>query len=147
MMPKLNAKILVVYDDESVRTSLTPLMEEEGFRVLQASNGKMGLDVIRTALPDLMLVEIKVSDLDGINVLREARNFNSNLHIIAITAYRDSHGAARALEVGADGYLAKPFPIREVIRVVHRALAKRNSGLPESKVTCWNANRYRGGVR
>jgi DNA-binding response OmpR family regulator len=104
----------------------------------------MGLDVIRTALPDLMLVEIKVSDLNGINVLREARNFNSNLHIIAITAYRDSHGAARALEAGSDDYLAKPFPIREVIRVVHRALAKRNSGLPESKVTCWNANRYRG---
>jgi DNA-binding response OmpR family regulator len=75
-MPELNPKILIVYDDESVRESLTTLMEREGFRTLQANNGKMGLDVIRTASPDLMLVEIKMSDADGINLLHEAKDLN-----------------------------------------------------------------------
>ena len=58
IMPELNAKILIVYGDEIVRESLTTLLEQEGFRILQANNGIVGLDVIRTASPDLMLVEI-----------------------------------------------------------------------------------------
>lgn len=123
-MPELNPKILIVYGDETVRESLTTLMEREGFRILQANNGKMGLDVIRTASPDLMLVEIKMSDVDGINLLREAKDLNPNLLIIAITAYCDSYSAARALEVGAHDYLEKPFPIQEVAKVVRQALSK-----------------------
>jgi len=85
-MPELNAKILIVYGDEIVRESLTTLLEQEGFRILQANNGIVGLDVIRTASPDLMLVEIKMSDVDGVNLLREAKDLNPNLLIIAITA-------------------------------------------------------------
>lgn len=123
-MPQLNPQILIVYGDETVRESLTTLMEREGFRILQANNGKMGLDVIRTASPDLMLVEIKMSDVDGINLLREAKDLNPNLLIIAITAYCDSYSAARALEVGAHDYLEKPFPIQEVAKVVRQALSK-----------------------
>ena len=124
IMPELNAKILIVYGDEIVRESLTTLLEQEGFRILQANNGIVGLDVIRTASPDLMLVEIKMSDVDGINLLREAKDLNPNLLIIAITAYRDCHGTARALDAGAHGYLEKPFPIREVTKVVRQALSK-----------------------
>ena len=60
IMPELKAKILIVYGDEIVRESLTTLLEQEGFRILQANNGIVGLDVIRTASPDLMLVEIKM---------------------------------------------------------------------------------------
>jgi len=123
-MAELNAKILIVYGDEAVRESLTTLMEREGFRILQANNGRMGLDVIRTTLPDLMLVEIKTSDVDGINLLRAAKGLNPNLLIIAITAYRDSYSAARALDAGAHAYLEKPLPIREVTRVVRQALSK-----------------------
>ena len=123
-MPELNPKILIVYSDETVRESLSTLMELEGFRTFQANNGRMGLDAIRTVSPDLMLVEIKMSDVDGINLLREAKDLNPNLLIIAITAYRDWYCAARALEVGAHGYLEKPFPIREVIKVVRQTLPK-----------------------
>jgi len=124
IMPELNARFLIVYGDETVGESLTTLMEREGLRILQANNGKMGLDVIRTASPDLMLVEIKMSDMDGINLLREAKDLKPNLLIIAITAYRDSRGAARALDAGAYGYLEKPFPIREVTKVVRQTLPK-----------------------
>ena len=123
-MSDLKANILIVYGDETVRESLTTFMEREGFRILQANNAKMGLDAIRTASPDLMLVEIKMSDMDGINLLREAKDLNPNLLIIAITAYCDSYSAARALEVGAYDYLEKPFPIREVTKVVRQALSK-----------------------
>ncbi len=124
-MSDLNAKILIVYRDESVRVSLTTLMEREGFNIFQASHGKIGLDMIRDASPDLMLIDIKVSDLDGIEVLREARDLSPNLLIIAITPHRDSHGAARALEAGAYSYIERPFPIREVTNVVRQALLKR----------------------
>ena len=121
-MSELDPKILIVYGDESVRVSLTTLLERGGFRVLQASDGTTGLDIIRTGSPDLMIVEIKMTDLSGINVLREARDLYPNLLIIAITAYRDIHGAARALDAGADSYLEKPLPIQEVNRAVRQAL-------------------------
>ncbi len=123
-MPESNPKILIVYGDETVRESLTTLLELEGFRTLQTDNGRIGLDVIRTASPDLMLLEIKMSDVDGINLLREAKDLNPNLLIIAITAYCDSYSAAKALEAGAHEYLEKPFPIREVTKVVRRAFSK-----------------------
>ncbi len=126
--PLLNAKILIVYGDEIIRESLTALMEREGFRILQASNWKMGLKVVQTTPPDLMLIEIKMADLDGIDLLQKARNFNPNLLIIAITPYGDSHGVVRALEAGAYSYLEKPVPIREIPRVVRQALAKRSLG-------------------
>ena len=124
-MPELNAKILIVYGDKTVRMSLTTLMEREGFRVLQASDGKAGLDMVRTASPDLMLADIKRDDLNGINVLREARDLNPNLLIIAITAYGDIHGAAKALDAGAHGYLEKPFPIQDVNKAVRQVLLNK----------------------
>jgi two-component system NtrC family response regulator len=123
-MPESNPKILIVYGDETVRESLTTLMEREGFRTLQANSGTIGLDVIRTASPDLMLLEIKMSDVDGINLLRKAKDLDPNLLIIAITAYCDSYSAARALEGGAYDYIERPFPIREVTKVVRQALSK-----------------------
>ena len=126
--PLPNAKILIVYSDEIIRESLTALLKREGFRILQASNWKMGLKVVRTTRPDLMLIEIKMADLDGIDLLQKARNFNPNLLIIAINPYGDSQGAARALEAGAYSYLEKPVPIREIPRVVRQALAKRSLG-------------------
>ncbi len=124
-MPELNAKILIVYSDESVRVLLTTTMEREGLRVLQASNGTTGLDMIRRGSPDLMLVEIKMSDLDGIAVLREARDLNPNLLITAITAYGDCHSAPNALEAGAHSYLEKPFPVQEVNKAVRQVLLNK----------------------
>jgi DNA-binding response OmpR family regulator len=137
-MPELNAKILIVYGDETIRVSLATSMEREGFRTLQASNEKAGLGVVRTASPDLMLVGIKEGDLNGIDVLREARDLNPNLLIIAITAYRDIHGAAKALDAGADSYLEKPVPVREVTRVVRQALLNKKL---ESQVKTQQAQR------
>jgi DNA-binding response OmpR family regulator len=124
-MPEPNAKILIVYGDEDVRTSLTTLLEREGFRTFEASNGGLAIDVIRTVTPDLMLLEIKKADLDGIDLIREAKGINPNLLILAVTAFRDNHGATRALKAGACGCLEKPVPIREVSRVVRQALFKR----------------------
>lgn len=125
IMPELNAKILIVYGDEIVRGSLTTLLEQEGFSVLQASDETTGLDMIRKGSPDLMLVDIKISDLNGMDILREARNLHPNLFIIAITAYRDIHGAAKALDAGADSCLEKPFPIQEVNKAVRQALLNK----------------------
>ncbi len=111
--------------DHVVRALLTTTMEQEGLRVLQTSDGTTGLDMIRRGSPDLMLVEIKMADLDGIEVLREARDLNPNLLINAITAYGDSHGAAKTLEAGVHSYLEKPFPIQEVNKAVRQALLNR----------------------
>ncbi len=125
-MPQLNAKILIVYgDSETVRESLTTLMEREGFKVLQASDGKAGLEMVRSESPDLMLVDIKRGDLNAIDALRGARDLNPNLLIIAITAYRDINAAAKALDAGVHTYLEKPIPIQEVTKAVRQALLNK----------------------
>ncbi len=115
IMSELSAKVLIVYVDEFVGESLTTLMEREGFKVLQASDGRTGLDMVQTELPELMLVDIKRGDLNGVNILREARHLNPNLFMIAITVHGDTQVATKAIDAGAhNSYLEKPLPIKEV---------------------------------
>ncbi len=130
-MSELNAKILIVYVDEIVRESLTTLMEREGFKVLQANDGRTGLDIVRTESPELMLVDIKRNDLNGINILREARRLNPNLFMIAITAHGDTQVATKAIDAGAHSYLEKPLPIKEVNEAARRVFLNTNM---ESKI-------------
>jgi DNA-binding NtrC family response regulator len=124
-MKEKSVRILIVDDEEYIRASLTRVMKTEGFKVQVAHNGATALKMIQEELPEVLLVDFKMPGMDGMEVLRRAKELYPDLPVILITAYAEVQGAVDAMRAGAHDYLAKPFDHHEVIRVVHRALAER----------------------
>jgi len=123
-MSEHNAKILIVDDEPSMSALLANVMKMEGFKTLQANEGKTGLALVQSESPDVMLLDIKMPDMDGMEVLREAKDIAPGLPIIVVTGYHDSHGAVRAIKAGAYDYIGKPFDGQQVTRAVHQALSE-----------------------
>jgi two-component system nitrogen regulation response regulator GlnG len=124
-MKKQVADILIVDDEKHFRTILTSIMEEEGFKVLEAQDGDTALRMIRVNSPDIMLTDVKMPGMDGWELLKKAKDLDPDLPVVMVTGFADIPGAVGAIKVGAHDYLAKPFDNYEVIRVVRRALAER----------------------
>jgi len=120
-----NSRVLVVDDDKNICILLSSLVEREGFEALVAEDGEMALKMIRSEDPDLLLLDIIMPGMDGMEVLRQAKDLDRELPVVLITGYADVQGAVKAMKAGAYDYLPKPFNDHEVIRVIHRALADR----------------------
>ncbi len=119
-------KILVVDDEEYICVILSRLLDGEGLKPLTAYDGDTALKMIRSDAPDVLLLDFKMPDMNGMQVLRKAKALDPELPVIMITAHADIHGAVEAMRAGVHDYVAKPFEHHEVIRVVRRALAERD---------------------
>jgi two-component system nitrogen regulation response regulator GlnG len=124
-MNKQKARILIVDDDKSICVILSDLMKKEGLETMVAYDGEKALKMLRSDAPDLLLVDMMLPGMDGMEILRKARELDPELPVVFITAHADSRGAVKAIKEGAHDYLSKPFDNYEVIRVAHRALAER----------------------
>jgi DNA-binding NtrC family response regulator len=120
-----NSRILIVDDDKGICELLSSVVEREGFKALVAGDGEMALKMIRSEDPDLLLLDIIMPGMDGMEVLRQAKDLDRELPVVLITGYADVQGAVKAMKAGAYDYLPKPFNNHEVIRIIHRALADR----------------------
>ena len=118
-------KILVVDDEKHISTAIAALVKGEGFKTLVANDGNTALKMIRSETPDVMLADIRMPEMDGMEVMRQAKDLDPDLPVVILTAYAELRGAVKAIKVGAHDYLSKPFDNQEVIRVIHRALAER----------------------
>jgi two-component system response regulator RegX3 len=121
--------VLVVDDEESYRDALTVALEREGFRVDVAADGQEALDRFERTSPALILLDVMLPRISGVDVCREIRA-RSRVPIIMVTARGAEIDAVVGLEVGADDYVSKPFRLRELIARVRAAL--RRSGDDES---------------
>jgi two-component system nitrogen regulation response regulator GlnG len=124
-MSQKKARILIVDDDKGICMILSDLMKKEGFETLTVYDGEKALKTIQSESPDLLLVDMMLPGMDGMEVLKRTRELDQELPVVFITAHADSRGAVKAIKAGAHDYLSKPFDNYEVIRVVHRALAER----------------------
>ena len=107
-MSEYNAVVLIVDDDQNIAKYLSSLMRGEGFKTLQAHDGKTALELVRSEKPDVMLLDIKLPDMDGMEVLRQTKDLDQNLPIIVMTGYSETSGAIRAIKAGAFEYLGSP---------------------------------------
>ena len=133
-MPPDVITILVVEDEESFVDALTLSLQRDGFRVLIARDGLEALDVFKRESPDLVLLDVMLPKLSGIDVCRAIRVLGTT-PVIMVTAKTSEIDAVVGLEVGADDYIAKPFRIRELvarIRAVLRRGPVAGSGDPAS---------------
>ncbi len=124
-MSERHPLILIADDDEHLVELLTHLMKREGFKTLPAHDGNTALTILNTEKPDLMVLDIKMDDMDGMEVLRQAKAFDQDLPVIILTGYHDTHGAVKAIKAGASDYFPKPFETHELIRAIHQGLSER----------------------
>jgi len=122
-LPRDARRILVVDDEPRMVHMIRMNLEADGFQVIDAPNGLKALDSVRTQLPDLVLLDVMMPDLDGFETLRMLREFSS-IPVIILTAKGDEDDRVRGLELGADDYVAKPFSPRELVSRV-RAVLRR----------------------
>ncbi|MFN8222734.1 MAG: response regulator transcription factor [Gaiellales bacterium] len=122
-MPEQPATILLVDDEDSIQTLLTYPLERDGYRVVQARNGEDALARFAEEVVDLVVLDIMLPRVDGLEVCRKLRA-ESTVPIIMLTARDDELDKVLGLELGADDYITKPFSIRE-FRSRVRALLRR----------------------
>lgn len=135
--------VLIVDDDTSVRTMLAYVFHDEGFSVLEAADGQEALDVLRTAPPALLVLDLMMPEVDGVEVLRRRRadGLAEGTRILVLTAKTDTRDAVWCWELGADEYLTKPVDpdrlLREGLALLKRTpdelRRRREHGLAEAR--------------
>ncbi|TXI32313.1 MAG: response regulator [Aquipseudomonas alcaligenes] len=122
-MHKPSAKLLLIDDDEVVRASLAAYLEDSGFQVLQAGNGLQGLEVFEREQPDLIICDLRMPQIDGLELIRRISQINSEMPVIVVSGAGVMSDAVEALRLGAADYLIKPLEDLAVLEhSVHRAL-------------------------
>jgi two-component system response regulator PilR (NtrC family) len=124
-MEELKSKILVVEDEKNMREILKILLEGEGYDVSTANNGAEGIGLLNSDIFDLIITDIKMPGVDGIEVLKKAQEMSPGTLVIMITAFGTTESAIEAMKLGAYDYVHKPFKIDEIRMVVKNALEKR----------------------
>ena len=119
------ATILVVDDEHGVRQSFYMVLKDE-FNVLLAESGTEAIDVFSKNSVDLILLDILLPDIDGIELLERLKELDPNTEIIMVTAVKEIQIAVKAIKLGAYEYIAKPFVVDDVITLIHRALEKHS---------------------
>ena len=117
--------ILVVDDKDSMRNMLTETLLEEGYRVDAADNGEKALDLARNKSYDLVVTDLKMPDVDGLQVLDGVKEVDENISVIVMTAYGTIEDAVAAMKKGAYDFITKPFDTEYLCVLVNRALENR----------------------
>lgn len=121
-------RILVTEDDVPVRNLITTTLKAHGYRFLTAADGQSAIQETAAQRPDIILLDLGLPDMDGVEVIRRIRSW-SNVPIIVISARSEDSDKIEALDTGADDYLTKPFSVEELLarlRVTQRRLALLN---------------------
>ena len=115
--------LLFVEDDDSIRLALRLALEDEGYDVREASDGRSGLEAVQRAEPDLVLLDLRLPDMSGFDVCRAMRS-SSIVPIIIVTAQADTYDLVAGLEAGADDYVTKPVVPKELAARIRAALRR-----------------------
>jgi two-component system KDP operon response regulator KdpE len=126
-----NKTILVVDDEERMARFIRLNLEQDGFQVVEAYRGMQALQQYRDSLPDLVLLDVMMPDIDGFEVLSMLRDI-SNVPVIMLTAKGEEDDRVRGLELGADDYVTKPFSPRELVSRVRAVLRRTDSSSTDS---------------
>jgi len=120
----MEEKILIVDDEAQIRTTLRGVLSDEGYRVLDADDALKALNLIATQRPDLVILDIWMPHMDGIELLEKLKNQEPELPIIIVSGHGTIETAVRATKLGASDFIEKPFSLDTLLRSVRRAMRK-----------------------
>ena len=116
------SNILIVDDDFNLRQSFEKILTEEGHVVLSACTGEAGIEVIKKRIPDLVIMDIRLPGMNGLEAFRTIRNIDSKISVIVMTAFGTTETAIEATKLGAFDYMLKPFEIPAMLNLIDQAL-------------------------
>jgi two-component system, response regulator, stage 0 sporulation protein F len=118
----LKEKILIVDDQFGIRILLTEVLQKEGYQTFQAANGFQAIEIAKQNAPDLVLLDMKIPGMDGIEILKRLKEYDQSIKVIIMTAYGELDMIQEAKELGALTHFAKPFDIDEIRQAVRQYL-------------------------
>ena len=121
-MTSKNKTILITGDDESLRRVIEYNLSNKGYRLLLANNGEEALNIFKSEDVDVVVTDIKMEKMDGLELLEEIKRLDKNTLVIMITAYGSIDTAVRAMKLGAYDYIIKPFNRDELQILIEKAL-------------------------
>jgi len=117
-------KVLIVDDQFGIRVLLQEVLSKEGHSIFQAPNGQTALELVRQEQPDLILLDMKIPGMDGLEILRNIRKMDFDTKVIMMTAYGELDLIQEAMEMGALAHFTKPFDIDELRQAVNAQLVE-----------------------
>ena len=119
-------KILIIDDDPSIRNMLAIVLKKSGYEVTLTDSGKAALDRLKKETFELIISDIKMPDINGIDLLKKIKSIHREIPVIMITAFASANDAVDAMKLGAEDYITKPFNLDELKIIIDRAVYKRN---------------------
>lgn len=126
--------VLLVDDDPAIRRAVAAGLELEGFSVVPASGGRAALEAATRVNPAVILLDLNMPDLDGLEVLRRLRSAGDQVPVCVLSARDEVDDRVAGLQAGADDYVVKPFALEEVVARLHALLRRRPAGADEALV-------------
>jgi len=122
------SKVLIVDDEPNILMSLEFLMKKKGYEVFIARDGKEALEITRKALPEVIILDIMMPEVDGYEVCQQVKSGKAtkDIKVIFLSAKTKEEDIKKGYEMGADLYLTKPFSTRELMKDVERLIVKQN---------------------
>ena len=119
-------KIFIVDDDKDMRHLLSDILKSEGYEIHTAESGKKALKEIDVIRPEIVLLDIRLPEMNGIEVLKEIKKLDESIIVIMLSAYGEIQNAVDAMKLGAFDYFTKPFHNEEIILDIKKALQTRH---------------------
>jgi DNA-binding NtrC family response regulator len=119
------ARILIIDDDENIRKVLQTILEDEGYLVETADTAKKGIERSEKAFYNLALIDVRLPDMEGIELLSELRSTKPKMRKIIVTGYPTLQNAISAVNKGADAYVMKPFEVEKILETIQAQLKKQ----------------------
>lgn len=122
----MNEKILIVDDQFGIRILLNEVLQQEGYQTYLAANGEQALALQKNESPDLVLLDMKIPGMDGIEILRRMKEEDQDIRVLIMTAYGELDMIQEAMSLGALTHFAKPFDIDDIRKAVKNHLPVAN---------------------
>ena len=123
----MKEKILIVDDQFGIRILLNEVFQKEGYQTFQAANGIQALDILKNQDPDLVLLDMKIPGMDGIEILKRMKVIEPDIRVIIMTAYGELDMIQEAKNLGAITHFAKPFDIDDIRAAVRKHLPQKTN--------------------
>ncbi len=120
------AKILLIDDDENIRSVLETILTDEGYSVKSVGTAKLGIEASEKTFFNLALIDVRLPDMEGIELLSRLRKTKPKMRKIIVTGYPTLQNAVDAVNKGADAYVMKPFEVEKILQTIKQQLAKQN---------------------
>jgi two-component system response regulator (stage 0 sporulation protein F) len=115
-------KLLIVDDQFGIRILLNEIFQKEGYQTFQAANGVQALNLVQNENPELVILDMKIPGMDGLEILKRVKKINESIKVIIMTAYGELDMIQEAIDHGAITHFSKPFDIDEIIAAVKKEL-------------------------